>query len=182
MVNAFRAIASAIWFLFLRAAPAPIISADFGAATTSGANSVVALRASTGEFVWGFQVVHHDLWDYDVASEPILFTWRDGTPAIAVTTKMGRVFVLNRLTGVPLLPVEERPVPKSDIPEEDASPTQPSSTISTVPEKLSPEDAWGTTPEEKQACAEKIKRPGRKEFLLLRASRAPSCSPGASAE
>jgi quinoprotein glucose dehydrogenase len=120
------------------------------------ANSVVALRASTGDFLWGFQVVHHDLWDYDVASQPILFEWRDGTPAIAITTKMGRVFVLNRLTGAPLLPVEERPVPKSDIPGEDAWPTQPSSTISTVPEKLSPEDAWGRTPEEKQACAEKI--------------------------
>jgi quinoprotein glucose dehydrogenase len=121
------------------------------------ANSVVALHASTGEFVWGFQVVHHDLWDYDVASQPTLFFWRDGTPAVAVTTKMGRVFVLNRLTGAPLLPVEERPAPKSDIPGEDASPTQPASTISMVPEKLNPEDAWGRTPEEKQACADKIR-------------------------
>ena len=121
------------------------------------ANSVVALKVSTGEFVWGFQVVHHDLWDYDVASQPVLFAWRDETPAIAITTKMGRVFVLNRLTGAPLLPVEERPAPKSDIPGEDASPTQPASTISMVPEKLSPEDAWGKTPEEKQACADKIK-------------------------
>jgi quinoprotein glucose dehydrogenase len=121
------------------------------------ANSVVALKASTGEFVWGFQVVHHDLWDYDVASQPVLFMWRDETPAIAITTKMGRVFVLNRLTGAPLLPVEERAVPKSDIPGEDASPTQPASTISLVPEKLSPEDAWGRTPEEKQACADRIK-------------------------
>jgi quinoprotein glucose dehydrogenase len=121
------------------------------------ANSVVALHASTGEFMWGFQVVHHDLWDYDVASQPTLFWWRDGTPAVAITTKMGRVFVLNRLTGAPLLPVEERPAPKSDIPGEDASPTQPASTISMVPEKLNPEDAWGRTPEEKQACADKIR-------------------------
>ena len=121
------------------------------------ANSVVALKASTGEFVWGFQVVHHDLWDYDVASQPVLFTWKNETPAIAITTKMGRVFVLNRLTGAPLLPVEERPAPKSDIPGEVAWPTQPASTISMVPEKLSPEDAWGKTPEEKQACADKIK-------------------------
>jgi quinoprotein glucose dehydrogenase len=120
------------------------------------ANSVVALRASTGEFVWGFQVVHHDLWDYDVASQPSLFAWKDGTPAIAITTKMGRVFVLNRLTGAPLIPVEERPVAKSDIPGEDASPTQPAS-ISVVPETLSPEDAWGITPEEHQWCSEKIK-------------------------
>ena len=69
------------------------------------ANSVVALRASTGEFVWGFQVVHHDLWDYDVASQPTLFQWKDGTPAIVINTKMGHVFVLNRLTGAALLPV-----------------------------------------------------------------------------
>ena len=119
------------------------------------ANSVVALKASTGEFVWGFQVVHHDLWDYDVASQPNLFIWKDKTPAVAITTKMGRVFVLNRLTGVPLVPVEEKPVPQSDIPGEESWPTQPSS-ISVVPEGLSPDDAWGVTPEDKKWCADKI--------------------------
>ncbi len=117
------------------------------------ANSVVALRASTGEFVWGFQVVHHDLWDYDVASQPTLFSWRDGTPAVAITTKMGRVFVLNRLTGAPLLPVEERPAPKSDIPGEDAWPTQPASTISMVPEKMSPEQCLGQNARKKSRRA-----------------------------
>jgi quinoprotein glucose dehydrogenase len=121
------------------------------------ANSVVALRASTGEFVWGFQVVHHDLWDYDVASQPTLFAWKDGTPAIAITTKMGRVFVLNRLNGTPLLPIEERAVIKSDIPGEESWPTQPSSTISLVPEKLTVEDAWGKDDKEKQLCADQIK-------------------------
>jgi quinoprotein glucose dehydrogenase len=121
------------------------------------ANSVVALRASSGKFVWGFQVVHHDLWDYDVASQPALFTWKDGTPAIAITTKMGRVFVLNRLTGAPLLPVEERPVLKSDIPGEESWPTQPASPISVVPEKLTPDDAWGKDEQERQWCADKIK-------------------------
>jgi quinoprotein glucose dehydrogenase len=120
------------------------------------ANSVVALRASTGEFVWGFQVVHHDLWDYDVASQPALFAWKNGTPAIAITTKMGRIFVLNRLNGAPLLPVEERQVMKSDIPGEESWPTQPASTISLVPEKLSVEDAWGKDEKDKQWCAEKI--------------------------
>jgi quinoprotein glucose dehydrogenase len=121
------------------------------------ANSVVALNARTGELVWGFQVVHHDLWDYDVASQPALFTWKDGTPAVAITTKMGRVFVLNRLTGAPLLPVEERQVAKSDIPGEESWPTQPASTISLVPERLSPGDAWGKDAQERQWCEEKIK-------------------------
>jgi quinoprotein glucose dehydrogenase len=121
------------------------------------ANSVVALRASTGDFVWGFQVVHHDLWDYDVASQPTLFAWRDGTPAVVINTKMGHVFVLNRLTGIPLLPVEERPVPRSDIPGEDASPTQPFATISLVPEGVSASDAWGPTPEDLKWCQDKIK-------------------------
>jgi quinoprotein glucose dehydrogenase len=119
------------------------------------ANSVVALKASTGELVWGFQVVHHDLWDYDVASQPALFTWKNNTPAIAITTKMGRVFVLNRLNGSPLIPIEEKPVPKSEIPGEDSWPTQPSS-ISVVPEGLTPDDAWGFTPEDKKACADRI--------------------------
>jgi len=67
------------------------------------------------------------------------------------------VFVLNRLTGAPLLPIQERAVPKSDIPGEEAWPTQPASTISLVPEKLSPEDAWGKDAQEKQWCTEKIK-------------------------
>ena len=130
------------------------------------ANSVVALKGSTGEFVWGFQVVHHDLWDYDVASQPTLFAWKDGTPAIAVTTKMGRVFVLNRLTGAPLLPVHEVPAPKSDIPGEEAWPTQPVSTISMVPEKLSPEDAWGKDAEERQWCSDKIKAARAGEIFI----------------
>ena len=89
------------------------------------ANSVVALDAATGKKVWAFQVVHHDVWDYDIPSEPILFTWRGTTPAIAVTTKMGMIFLFNRRTGQPLVPVEERPVPQSDVPGEQTYPTQP---------------------------------------------------------
>jgi quinoprotein glucose dehydrogenase len=128
------------------------------------ANSVVALKASAGELVWGFQIVHHDLWDYDVASQPTLFMWKDKTPAIAITTKMGRVFVLNRLNGKPLLPVEEVLTPKSDIPGEETSPTQPTG-ISTVPEGLKPSDAFGTTDEDRKWCEDRI-RASRSEGIF----------------
>lgn len=118
------------------------------------ANSVVALKAATGELVWGFQVVHHDLWDYDVASEPALIEFR-GKAAVAVTTKMGNVFVLDRETGKPLMTVEERAVPKSDIPGEDAAPSQPIPAWSAmVPQKLTAEDMWGPTPEMRKWCQE----------------------------
>ncbi|HUO30345.1 MAG TPA: pyrroloquinoline quinone-dependent dehydrogenase [Bryobacteraceae bacterium] len=120
------------------------------------ANSVVALKASTGEFVWGYQVVHHDLWDFDVASEPALIEFR-GKPAVAVTTKMGNVFVLDRETGKPLSTVEERAVPKSDIPGEDAAPSQPIPEWNAmVPQRLTEADAWGATPEMRKWCQEKI--------------------------
>lgn len=137
--------------------PAPDYYGGIRKGDNQWANSVVALRASSGKFVWGFQVVHHDLWDYDVAAQPMLFTWKDGIPAVAINTKMGHVFVLNRLTGAPLLPVEERPVPQTDIPGEQSSATQPFSTISLVPERLSPSDAWGPTPEDVKWCQDKIK-------------------------
>lgn len=88
------------------------------------ANCVVALKASTGKLVWSFQVVHHDLWDYDVASRPELIAF-NGKPAVGVLTKMGHYFALDRLTGAPLLPVREKAVPRSDVEGEAASPTQP---------------------------------------------------------
>ncbi|HEY2014742.1 MAG TPA: pyrroloquinoline quinone-dependent dehydrogenase [Bryobacteraceae bacterium] len=120
------------------------------------ANSVVALRASTGEFVWGFQVVHHDLWDYDVASQPALIQFK-GRPAVAVTTKMGNLFVLDRESGKPLMQVDERPVPKSDVAGEEASATQPFPGWSPmVPQKLTAGDAWGPTPEARDWCRQQI--------------------------
>jgi quinoprotein glucose dehydrogenase len=126
------------------------------------ANSVVALRASTGKVVWHFQVVHHDLWDYDVASQPMLITvkrrGRD-IPAVAIGTKIGHLFLLHRETGTPLFPVEERPVPTSDVPGEQASPTQPfpKLPVALVPQKLTEADAWGITPEDREACRKLIK-------------------------
>jgi quinoprotein glucose dehydrogenase len=120
------------------------------------ANSVVALKASTGELVWAYQVVHHDLWDYDIASQPVLIDYA-GRPAVAVTTKMGLLFVLDRLTGKPLHTVEERAVPKSDIPGEDAAPTQPIPAWSAmVPQRLTADDVWGATPADRDACRQRL--------------------------
>src|SRR6266403_2437842 len=112
----------------------PIGSAsyDFYGADRKGldlfSNCLVALEAASGKLVWYFQMVHHDIWDYDMPAQPVLITvTRDGKkiPAVAQVTKMGFVFVLDRLTGKPLFPVEERPVPKSEVPGESAWPTQP---------------------------------------------------------
>jgi quinoprotein glucose dehydrogenase len=125
------------------------------------ANSVVALRAATGAVVWSFQVVHHDLWDYDVASQPMLINLkRNGrdVPAVAVGTKMGMVFILDRRSGKPIFPVEERPVPQSTVKGEQTSATQPFPTLPRplVPHRLKPEDAWGLTDKDREACREKI--------------------------
>jgi len=125
------------------------------------ANSVVALRAKTGELVWGFQLVHHDLWDYDSASPPLLTTIvHDGKkiPVVIQGNKTGFLYVLNRDTGVPVFPVEERPVPQSDVPGEVASPTQPfpSAPPALVPQHFSADDAWGITPADREACRVKM--------------------------
>ncbi len=127
------------------------------------ANSVVALRADTGQRVWHFQTVHHDLWDYDVASPPLLFDFtRDGrtTPAIAVMSKTGHLFILNRETGTPLIPVEERAVPKSDVPGEEASPTQPFPIAprSLARTTLRADEAWGLTDEDRTWCRETMSK------------------------
>jgi len=123
------------------------------------ANSIVALRASTGKVVWHFQTVHHDIWDFDNASPPALATvTRNGAsiPAVIQTGKSGMLFVFDRTTGTPVFPVEERPVPPSTVPGEVASPTQPfTATIPPlVPLQFSAADAWGPTPEAKAACHE----------------------------
>jgi len=121
------------------------------------ANSIVALHADSGRVAWHFQVVHHDLWDYDIATQPVLIeVHRDGRtiPAVAVGTKMGHLFIFDRLTGQPLFPIEERPVPASDVAGEEAWPTQPFPTApkALVPQTLKPEDAWGVSDEERAAC------------------------------
>ena len=114
------------------------------------ANSIVALRASTGQVVWHFQTVHHDLWDYDNASPPLLATVR-GQPAVIQATKTSMMFVLNRETGRPIFDVEERAVPSSAIAGERAWPTQP---FSSLP-PLSPHRWDGVTPN--AACQELVR-------------------------
>jgi quinoprotein glucose dehydrogenase len=125
------------------------------------ANSVVALRASSGQPVWHFQAVHHDLWDYDIPAQPVLFTMHRGgreIPALAQPTKMGFLFILNRETGEPLFPVEERKVPASDVPGEEAWPTQPFPTRPKplVPIQLTPDDAFGATEQSRAWCRDRI--------------------------
>ena len=91
-------------------------------------NSILALDARTGKRLWHFQVVHHDLWDLDLCTEPKLVTVRHNgkmVDIVAVPSKSGLLFVFNRVTGEPLWPIEERPVAKSDVPGEEAWPTQP---------------------------------------------------------
>lgn len=121
--------------------------------------SVVALNAETGELVWSFQVLHHDLWDYDVASNATLIdlTLNDGTvvPALVQPTKPGELYVLNRLTGEPIYEVVERAVPQhGSAPEERLSPTQPFS--DQLPSFRGPvlreADMWGITPLDQLYC------------------------------
>jgi quinoprotein glucose dehydrogenase len=134
--------------------PASSPSTDYYGGDRLGQNlygdCIVALKASTGKIVWYFQVVHHDLWDYDIAAQPVLTNLdKDGVhiPVVIVGTKMGFVFVLNRLTGRPVFPIEERKVPASSVAGENAWPTQPFP-ILPAPlgiQKISINDAWGIT-------------------------------------
>ena len=120
------------------------------------ANSVVALKASSGEFVWGYQTVRHDLWDYDLASQPLLFEHAsaDGKkrPAIAQATKTGFVFVLDRESGEPLHPVEEREVPRSDVAGEEAARTQPFPKLQLHDTDARPLRFWDYTAEHRAGC------------------------------
>ncbi len=128
------------------------------------ANSTVALRGSTGELVWHFQVVHHDVWDWDVTAEPMAIdlTWEGKKkPAIVQLTKQGLVFTFDRDTGTPLWPVEERPVATTGgMPGEQLSPTQPFPVKPAPLAKMviTPDDAWGFTAYDRNVCRETIKK------------------------
>jgi quinoprotein glucose dehydrogenase len=125
------------------------------------ANSIVALRASTGRVVWHFQTVHHDLWDYDNASPPVLATiTHDGkrVDVVLQATKTGQLFVLDRDTGRPVFAVEERAVPASTIFGEHASPTQPFNAVlpPLSPQRLTLDSVYGLTPADREACRQQI--------------------------
>ncbi|TVV77118.1 membrane-bound PQQ-dependent dehydrogenase, glucose/quinate/shikimate family [Sphingomonas solaris] len=130
----------------------------FGAHRTANderfASSVVALDAGTGAVRWTFQTTHHDLWDYDVASQPSLVDLPNSDRALIQPTKRGEIFVLDRVTGRPLFPVVERPVPQGGVPEERLSPTQPYSTA--LPAFAGPRPSergmWGLTPIDQAFC------------------------------
>jgi glucose dehydrogenase len=132
-------------------------------------NCLVALDARTGKRVWYYQFVHHDIWDYDPPAPPALIDVHQNgrtIPAVVEVTKMGFVFVFNRQTGTPLFPIEERPVPPSDVPGEASWPTQP---VPLKPPPLSRSsmtaaDLSDVTPESHAACAamfEKLENHGR---------------------
>ena len=125
------------------------------------ADSVVALKADTGALVWSFQLVHHDVWDYDNPAQPSLATITlDGKTRDVVIqgTKQGLVFVLDRDTGKPVLPVEERPVPQGGVDGEALSPMQPfpADLPPLGPDRITPGEAWGLTPWDRGACAKAI--------------------------
>lgn len=138
-------------------------SYDFYGADRAGANlfgdSLVALDAATGVRRWHFQTIHHDIWDYDLPSQPVLVNVeRDGreVPGVAQTTKTGFTFLFDRATGKPLFPVEERKVPPSDVPGEHAYPTQPFP-LKPPPfsrQKMSPDELTNVTPESRAFCQE----------------------------
>ena len=110
--------------------------------------SVIALDIATGELVWDFRTVHHDLWDYDVPAQPTLVDLdmpQGRIAAIVAPTKQGDIFVLDRATGEPVLPVEEVPAPQGAVPGDWTAPTQPRSALSFRPEPLTPADMWGAT-------------------------------------
>ncbi|WP_332304053.1 glucose/quinate/shikimate family membrane-bound PQQ-dependent dehydrogenase [Rhizobium sp. GR12] len=118
-------------------------------------SSIVALDINTGRDRWVRQTVHHDLWDMDVPAQPVLLDiTKDGqtVPALVGPTKQGDIYVLDRRTGAPLLPITEEPAPGGAIPEDFTSPTQPTTALSFKPEPLQEKDMWGVSMFDQLAC------------------------------
>ncbi len=141
-------------------------SGDFFGGGRAGDNryssSIVALKGKTGEVAWHFQFVHHNVFDYDTPSEPLLIDWKraDGStvPALVQNNKTGLIFAFNRATGEPLVPIEERRVPqKGKVSGEQLSPTQPFPVgmPTLAPQSFYPDDAWGFTFIDRWLCKRK---------------------------
>lgn len=145
--------------------PTGSASPDFFGGLRSGSNrfadSLLALDASTGRLVWHQQLVHHDLWDFDLAAEPVLLDidiQGIPVPAVIQATKTGMLYVFDRTKGQPLFPISEKPVPRSQVPGEVAAPTQPFSSVPSLvsQRKLQPDDAWGVTFWDRGKCRDLI--------------------------
>jgi quinoprotein glucose dehydrogenase len=140
-------------------------SPDFWGGMRAGddryADSVVAVHAATGEVAWSFQITHHNLWDYDLPAEPTLgmVTYRGKTvPAVLQATKQGMLFTLERDTGEPVIPVQERRVPQGGAPGEHLSPTEPFpiAPAPLTPNRITPDGAFGLTFWDRGVCRKKI--------------------------
>ena len=126
-------------------------------------NCLLALDARTGKRLWHQQLVHHDLWDYDLVAAPKLLTIRHAgrmVDVVAQASKTGMLYVFDRVTGAPIWPIEERPVPKSDVPGEQAWPTQPFSTLPPFSRhRFAPDDVNPhVDPTERMALAERLSK------------------------
>ena len=152
------------WVFLPTSSPSPDFFGGLRPGDNRHANSVVALEGATGRLIWSFQTVHHDVWDYDLPAQPGLYTLTiDGAPreVVVQVTKTGLVFVLDRDTGQPVIPVEERPVPQDGAaPGEVLSPTQPFPVRPgmLVPDRVDPDNAFGVTIFDKAECAAKIRK------------------------
>lgn len=143
------------------ASPSPNFYGKLRPGDNRYSNSILAIRASTGELVWHFQAVHHDVWDWDIPSHPLLVDiTRDGKkiPVVVVLPKTGVVFVLHRDTGEPFHEIEERPVPTDGLAGDQLSPTQPFPVRPPplMDVGLSPDKAWGFGFVDRNACRDKI--------------------------
>lgn len=133
---------------------------DRGPNTEKYSAAVVALKAATGEVAWAFQTTHHDLWDMDVPAQPGLVDLTIGgqtLPALVQVTKAGEIFVLNRETGQPILPVREVPAPQGAVAGDFTAPTQPVSALSFDPAPLKETSMWGMTAFDQLSCRIKFR-------------------------
>ena len=124
-------------------------------------SSIVALDAKSGKLLWYFQLVHHDIFDFDLEAPPLLMTVKQGKteiPALVILPKAGQVVFLDRRNGKPIYPVEERPVPRSDVPGEQSAPTQPLP-VTPIPiarTSMTPDEIADVTPELKAFCTKLV--------------------------